>query len=378
MKKIKRIIGIAAAIAVVLLINIKVYAVNTDDYFEKGLEASGANELSEFLDDETKEYLEKLGFDEIEYEKIISSDPKAVFELMADILKGKLNEPVKAVTKAISIIILGSVCSCFIPSDGKQQQILNVVCGSFLTVGILSSAYTCLKAGAGALGTCAAFEKALIPVLAGVVTASGNPALAFSVQGTAFAAAQVIESISENIILPLSGAVGALGIMGAMMPSVKLGAIAELIKKTSTTVLASAAGLFTGFLTMKSIVAGSADRLASRGVRLAAGTFIPVIGGALGEAYSSVMGSLALIRSAVGAYAIAAFFIICIPVVAELSLWSVSMRVASTFSDLLGGGMCSEILKSVGYMFSTVNILLILGAVVFIITAGIVLTVKVA
>lgn len=378
MRKLKGIIMLSVILATLFLFSIKACAVNTDDYFKKGIEASGAGELADYLDKETREYLEKLGFEETEYEKILSADPKAVFELITDILKGKLNEPLKGAVKAVSVIILGSVCGCFVQQDEKQKQILNIVCGSFLIISVFSSAFVCIRAGAGALGTCAAFEKALIPVLAGIVTASGNPALAFSVQGTAFAAAQIIESLSENIILPLTGAVGALGMIGAMVPSVNLGAIAELIKKTSTTVLASAASLFTGFLTMKSVVAGAADRLATRGIRLAAGTFIPVIGSALGEAYSSVMGSLSLVRSAVGVYAIAAFALICIPAAAELSLWSLSMRAASAFSDLLGGGICSDILKSAGYMFSTVNILLILGAVVFIITAGILITVKVS
>ena len=378
MRKLKGIIMLSVILATLFLFSIKACAVNMDDYFKKGIEASGAGELADYLDKETREYLEKIGFEETEYEKILSADPKAVFELITDILKGKLNEPLKGAVKAVSVIILGSVCGCFVQQDEKQKQILNIVCGSFLIISVFSSAFVCIRAGAGAIGTCAAFEKALIPVLAGIVTASGNPALAFSVQGTAFAAAQIIESLSENIILPLTGAVGALGMIGAMVPSVNLGAIAELIKKTSTTVLASAASLFTGFLTMKSVVAGAADRLATRGIRLAAGTFIPVIGSALGEAYSSVMGSLSLVRSAVGVYAIAAFALICIPAAAELSLWSFSMRAASAFSDLLGGGICSDILKSAGYMFSTVNILLILGAVVFIITAGILITVKVS
>ncbi len=377
MKKLKGIIVFVSVIITVFLFNIKACAVNTDDYFEKGIEASGAKELSDYLDRETLGYLKKLGFEEIEYEKILSAEPEALLELIEDVFKGKLSEPVKTVAKAVSVIILGSVCSCFVQQDEKFRQIISLVCSSFLVTAVFSSAFVCIKAGVSALGACADFSKALIPVLAGIVTASGNPTLAFSVQGTAFAAAQVIQSLSENIILPLAGAVGALGVMGSMVTSVNLGAISELIKKTSTTVLGSAAGLFTGFLTMKSVVAGAADHLASRGIKLAVGTFVPVIGGALGEAYSSVMGSLALVRSAVGVFAIATFGLICLPAVAELSIWSLSMRFASVFSELLGDGICSGVLKSVCYMFSMVNILLIFGAVVFIITAGILITIKV-
>lgn len=371
----KKLIGITAAVIAVFLLNIKAYAVNTDAY-KDGLDASGANELSDYLEEEAFDYLKKLGLEEIEYEKLLSVSPSAIFELIGDILKGKLTEPLKAVMKSVAVVILSSVCSSFAGQDEKQKTVLNIVCGSFVVISVFSSAFTCIKAGVGAIGSCAVFEKALIPVLAGVVTASGNPSLAFSVQGSAFAAAQAIEAMSDNIILPLSGMVGALGIVGALTPSVKLGAISELIKKTSTTVLGGAAGLFTGFLTMKSIVAGSADRVASRGIRLAAGTFIPVVGSALGEAYSSVMSSLSLLKNLIGVYAVIAFFAICIPAVIELFLWTAAMRVSSAFSDLLGGGMFSEIFKSAGCVFSMINILLIFSAVVFVITTGIVITVK--
>ncbi len=372
----KKLAGITFVIIIFLFFNVKAYAANTDEYFKDGLESSGAYELSEFLDDETLDYLKKLGLDEIEYEKLLSVSPQSVFELIADVFKGKLTQPLKTVMKCVATVILAGVCTSFAGQDEKMKTVLNTVCASFAVISIFSSGYISISAGASAIASCAAFEKALIPVLAGVVTASGNPTLAFSVQGSAFVAAQAIEALAYNIILPLSAVTGALGIIGGIVPSANLGAVAELIKKTSTTVLGGAAGLFTGFLAMKSIVAGSADRVASRGIRLAAGTLIPVVGGALGEAYSSVMSSLSLVKNLIGVYAIIAFFVICIPVVAELFLWNASMRMCSVFSDLLGTGSFSEIFKSAGYVFSMVNVLLIFSSVVFIITTGIVITVR--
>lgn len=372
----KKLAGITAVIIIFLIFNIRAYAVNTDGYLKDGLEASGIYELTEYLNGETLDYLEKLGLEEIEYEKLLSVSPQSVFELLTGILKGKLAQPFKTVMKCLATVILAGVCTSFAGQDEKMKGVLNTVCASFTVISIFSSGYVSVSAGASAIGSCAAFEKALIPVLAGVVTASGNPTLAFSVQGTAFVAAQAIEALASNIILPLSAVTGALGIIGAISPSVNLGAVAELIKKTSTTVIGGASGLFTGFLAMKSVVAGSADRVASRGIRLAAGTFIPVVGSALGEAYSSVVSSLSLVKNIVGVYAIIAFFIICIPVIAELFLWNAAMKTCSAFSDLLGTDSFSKIFKSAGYVFSMVNVLLVFSAVVFIVTTGIVITVR--
>ena len=352
------------------------FAANTDEYYKEQLEASGADELADSLSDETKDYLEKLGFDEIEFEKILDASPKAVFSLIGDLLKGGFAEPLKGMLKAIGAVMMISVCAGFFPDDEKSKSVLNLICGGFIIIGIFAPAAESVKAAASAIEACAVFEKALIPVLAVIVTASGNPTMALSLKGAAFAAAQFVETLANDFVLPLVGTAGALGVTGSILPTLRLSAVSEIIRKTVTTVLASAAALFSGFLTLKSLISASADGLAVKGVKLAASTFVPVVGGALGEAYSSVLGSLSLLRTTVGIYGIAAVFVIALPVMLDLALWVLAMRVACAVSDLLDCRQCSEILKNISFIFSMVNTLLLLCVVVFIITAGLTALIK--
>lgn len=352
------------------------FAVNIDEYYEVQLEASGASELSDYLSQETRGYLDELGCGDIEFEKILEISPKAIFEMMFGILKNGIKEPLSGMLKAMGIVLMVSVCSGFFPDDEKSKSILNIVCGCFMIIGIFSSATESLKAAVSAIGACAAFEKALIPVLAAVVTVSGNPTMALTYKGAAFAAAEFIESLAKNFSLPLIGASGALGVTGAMLPTLRLSAIGEIIRKTMITVLTCSASLFMGFLAMKNIISSSADSLAAKGVRLATSTFVPVVGGALSEAYSSVIGSISLLRSAIGVYAIIVFFVTGIPVVINLALWVISIRIASSVSDLLDCRVCSDVLKNIAFIFSTANALLLLCMAVFIISAGLVVLIK--
>ncbi|MBQ8015059.1 MAG: hypothetical protein IJ264_02620 [Clostridia bacterium] len=351
-------------------------AANVDEYYEEQLEASGAADLADYLSEETRGYLEKIGCENIEFEKILNVSPSAVFELLRDFFIGGLNEPLKGLLKAVGAVLLISVCSGFFPDDEKSKSILNIICGCFIIIAVFAPAMQSIKAAASAVGGCAAFEKALIPVLAAVVTVSGNPTVAFSVQGASFAAAEFIESLAKSFAMPLIGAAGALGVTGAMLPTLRLSAISEIIRKTMTTVLAASAGLFSGFLTLKSLLSASADGLAVKGVKLAANTFIPVVGGAISEAYTSVIGSLSLLRTTVGIYAVIAFFAIGMPIVINLALWVLAMRVACAVSDLLDCRQCSEILRNIAFVFSTVNALLLLCMAVFIISAGLVVLMK--
>ncbi len=353
------------------LLNISAFA-NIDSYGKDWLESSGANELSEHLSEETIDYLKKIGCEEIDFERIFDISFSSVTELIKDMFAEGINEPLKCLFKTAGAVMLVSVCSGFFPDDEKSKTVLNLICGSFLIIEIFAPAVKSVSMAASAMAACALFEKALIPVLAAIVTVSGKPATALSSQGMMFAAAQFVEALAADIVMPLVGICGALNMTGAVFPTLRLSAISETVRKTALTFLTSAAGLFTGFLTLKNVLASTVDGMAVKGVKLAANTFVPVIGGAVGEAYTSIVGSLSIIRKAVGVYAIIAFFVITIPVIINLALWVFSLRIACMISDLLDQKQCSEVIKGIAFVFSTVNVLLILCAAVFIISSGLV------
>lgn len=373
MKKLKTTVLI---IAFLMLFPLPSYAENIDDYYKDGLEASGASELSEYLSEDAAEYLEKLGFEDLELERILDLSSGDIFSLVYGMIKNGIKAPLKGFMTASGTVLLVSICSGFFPDDEKSRIVLNMICGCILVTGVFIPAADGIKAAVAAAEACGVFEKALIPVLAGVITACGNPALALTYKSSAFAAAEFISAFSRNFAMPLVGISGALGITGAMMPTLRLSAVSEMIRKTMTTALASAASLFTGFLGLKSILSSSADRMITKGVKLASGTFIPVIGSAIGEAYTSVLGSLGLLKNTIGIYAVTAFFVICIPVIINLALWVIAMRAACALSDLLDSRVCSEILKNTAYVFSMMNTLLILCMVVFIISTGLITAIK--
>ncbi len=222
------------------------FAANTDEYYKDQLEASGAKELSELLDDETKDYLERVGCGDMDFATMLDSSPKAIFSLMAEMTEGCLKAPLAGAMKAVAAVMLISVCGGFFPNDERSRAVMGCVCGCFLMLSVFSGGVSTVKAGVSAISACAVFEKALIPVLAGVMTASGNPAAALSVQGAAFAAAETLTTLAENFFLPLIGVTAALGAVGAMLPTLRLSAVSDLIRKTVSSVLGICAAMFSG------------------------------------------------------------------------------------------------------------------------------------
>ena len=347
-----------------------------EDYYAEQYEISEAEKLKEYLNDEARDFLDTAGCDEISPDKILGLTPQSAANAIFGLFKSNYKKPLKGALTATGAVMLLNVCSAFFPDDEKSRSLMNMIGGCFLITTVLFSSLTDLNTAASAMSLCAGFEKLLIPILAGLLTASGNPTSAMSYQGVAFAAAQCVQSLAESFAVPLSCMAGVLGAVGAVLPTVRLSAVGDFIRKTVTTVTGSAAAMFSGLLAMKGILASSSDNLASKGIKLAANTFVPVVGGALSEAYSSLSGSLALLKNTVGIYAVAAVVAMCLPSVISLTLWSFSLKAAAMISDLLGNSQSSEILKNISYIYSTLNAMLIFSAAVFIISSALAASIK--
>ena len=358
-----------------LMFSVTVFAENDEEYSQQ-LQASGAGELYDALPEETQGYLERLGFENVDFYEIFSSDPRAVIDLLADIVRGKLSSPMKALTKLMGIVILSALAQSFFPADERAKETVNLVVGCLLTVTVFASFYSSVKAAVSTVSLCGNFQKVLIPVLAGVVTAGGNPMLALSYQSFALAAANSVTALSKNVVLPLAGMSAAMGCVGSVVPSLNFSALNDFLRKTGITVLSVSAALFSILLTVKCSLANSADTLTAKGIKLLIGSFLPVVGGAVSQAYSSILASVSLIRSAVGVFSISAVFLTVAPVTVELLLWIFSLRLAEVGAQLTGQQTAASILRAAAGTAVLVNVVTLYSALISVISSGLVIAIK--
>lgn len=347
-----------------------------EDASSELIKSGGGDELFSSLPDETRELLENTGVDEISFENIFSVSPKSLLGLVKKLVTGGIEAPTKSLIKLIAVIILLSVAECFMPEDGQMKLISDTVGALFCIVSVISPLTTAISSAAASIEVSGDFMLALIPVLAAVITAAGNPTLALSFRSIAFGAAQFISAVSKNCITPIVGAVLSLDITGALMPSFRLDSLTELIKKTLTAVLSFAATLFVAFLGIKGALANAADTVASRGIKLAISSAVPVVGGALSEAYSGILGSLVLARSTVGIFGIAAIALVNLPSCIQLLFWIFALRVGSAAGELFGQDGTAQLLKAIASAITLLNVVLLFNAVLFIISTALLLLIK--
>ena len=134
----------------------------------------------------------------------------------------------------------------------------------------------------------------------------------------------------------------------AITKNESLNEFAELFSKLHKTVLAFSMSLFAGILGITSFAAASFDSLAARGVKFAISASVPVVGGSISEAMSSVAGSAMLLRNAVGLGGVIVIFAtFAIPL---LKVWALSLafRLTAAFTAPVSEKRVTEILRKLG------------------------------
>jgi len=233
--------------------------------------------------------------------------------------------------------------------------------------GLMRAAAAVVKVGSN-------FTLLLIPILAGVITAAGSPALALSYHTLTFAAAQGLSQLADGVIVPSTGIVLGLSLVDGAAKDAKLSAVAGAVKKAVIGTFAILAGLFSALLSIKSLIANTADALVVRGVKVVTGS-IPLVGGALSEACGAILSSVSLVKGAVGGWALFAALLLYAPVLIELLLWSAMLGLLAAAAELFAQERTAGMFKSAAYAVSILTACVVFSAALLVISTGLVITI---
>ena len=148
------------------------------------------------------------------------------------------------------------------------------------------------------------------------------------------------------------------------------------IKKTAVFILGFVSTVFVTLLSLKGMLSNAADSVAVRGIRFLIGNSIPVVGGALSDAYNSVIGTLLMVKNTVAVFAVAAIAVINLPVVAECVWWVFMLYLLSSLADIFSLNKISFMLTSVASAVTLLTVSLVLVVIVFILSIGLIMLLK--
>jgi len=322
------------------------------------------------VESSTEELLREAGIDGVDYSSLVSLSGQRLFNVIKDLFTGNAETPLKTGARVIAVIIMFAVINALKTESSGNEGYYSFVEKTAVLITVIIPLSSALSSAVGATVASSNFMFSFIPVFTAFVSASGKPASSYLYSASMLGFASACNGFCANLFMPLIAVFTSINIFGALEENLNLSRITATAKKLITVTLSVSASLFVGLTNLKATLAFNADSLALKGVRMAAGSFVPVIGNAIGEAVNSTFGALGLMKSTFGVFGIIAVAFSFAPFVVELVIWYIVLTMCCVVADALGSKPSGEILSALLGCVSTVNIILVLCALVFILTTG--------
>lgn len=232
---------------------------------------------------------------------------------------------------------------------------------------------SCISDAADVLKAASTFLLACVPVLSGIMVAAGQSASAGVYHMLVTAAGNVVSSFASFVLVPLMNIFLALSIVSSISPGINLNGFCSALNKVIKWIMGLGMTLFTGLVTMHSVVASSADTTGIRTAKFVVGSFVPVVGSALGEALNTVSSCIKTLKAGVGAFGLLAGLFLFLPVLAECVLWILTLILCSGVSQIFNLDEITGLLKASADVVSTLAAILLCCMTVLIITTVVML-----
>lgn len=368
MKKILLIITIT--LSLIAAFQISAYAKETanaiDDY----------NKIFQEIDNQTQGLLDDIGLNDFKAEDLLNLSPRRIIDLIINLIKGSWRKPIEAAGTVLAITMLSTIINAVNVSNQRNENLY-----SFFTTTIVSVTYiipisSAITTAISAVKLLSDFMILYVPIFTATISASGLTVSSLTYSGSILAFAEISSKLSLNLIVPLVISLTIFSVFSSINTNVDFSEFIAFVKKIVTISLSLIAGIFTGLIALKSKIAVATDSIAVKGIKLLSGSVIPIVGGAVGDAFTSVLGSFALIKNTIGSFGIVIIILIVLPPLINLLMWYFSIEICSAFCKLTVNSSLEKALKSMEVSITLVNIILIFFATVFIVTTGIMIDLK--
>lgn len=323
----------------------------TPVFAENEAEAYG-EELWEILPEETRELLSDMGIDTVDYNNIFEIDGTELVSALLPSLKRSISYPLKQGGLLLAALLVCMMAGVLTENTSAISRVSVGVCGLLL----LSPFAAVLSRMTAVISTASVFMQAYVPIYGGITAASGQITGATVYSAFLLLICSFLEGMSKDVILPLSGMLLALCAVTSIEETAASGTAEFMNKciKWGLTLISVIAG---AVFSLQSFFASVSDSVALRTAKLAASSFIPIVGGVLSESLGTVVSATSVIRSAAGTVGIIAVILLILPTLTELVMWMSVCKILAFFSS-----GCKE--KRLEALFSrTAGVLSVLVAV---------------
>ncbi len=280
--------------------------------------------------------------------------PGALERLWRRVANDAVKELRTNVQNAAAIVAV-AMCSALAGSLTKDAairdyiSIASVCAAASLLVGGVDSLVSQTSA---ALARMSDYSRAALPAVFTAAAACGAVVSASARYAAVCVAIDILMSAAQRVVIPLTYAFLALSLSEGIFDNALVKTCQRFSKWAATTFMTVFTILFSGYIGLTGIVTSSVDAVAARTARTVISTALPVVGGIISDAASTVLSAAQMIRNSSGAFSLVAVAAMCASPFVTLSIKILLFRAAAAACDMVPNTRLSAFVGDVGTALS--------------------------
>lgn len=338
------------------------------------LKASGAENITDDVDNDVRDVLDKYGITVDNPDAAGEFGISEITELVYSAAAKEISSPFRVFVTLIAVIVFtafAEASKCGL--KGGMEHMSSLFTSMAGAAAAMPDICSCFLRVRETITQSSDFMTAFTPVFAGIIITSGSPGAGLCYNTAVYTIVNIIIQVIDKALLPMLSMCLALSITDSVTKDGSVGGVQRLMKTVVTWVLGFLMTIFIGVLSVQGIVRGAADTFTSKTARYVVSNFVPFVGGAVSDAYSTVLGSLRILKSCTGFVGIVTLLILFLPVFLELSFYRLAISGAAAISEFFDAAGITRLLRGIDTTLRITFSVFVCFSVMFIVAIALVL-----
>lgn len=310
----------------------------------------------------------------LEYSDAESLNLNDIIGKLKTAIADKVQKPIRDLVLILVSVFAFSVFKTINPdTDEKNGNIYNMVCVLSVMVVITPELLNLYNSVCESISKCGMFISVFVPLFSGITLATGGLTTSGAYDILILGVSEFIVMLSNTYLLPVLSVLTGLSFTGSITSETSVESIIKSIRKIIVWTLTVAMTLYTGFVSLKCTLTGKTDNAVTKTAKYVISGFVPIVGGAVTDAYSSVRSSFEAIHCTTGTLGILAVVLIILPPVAEILIYRMVICIGTGTAEMMSAEPIGKLLRSIDSGLAIAQCILICYSLIFIISSAIII-----
>ncbi len=289
-----------------------------------------------------------------------------IFKYILNLTFSSLGEEVYFILSFLSLLVVSSVANTFIDGlgNGGVRTAVHFTVSTVISSLLIAHVNNALDIASGYVDELSMFMTGLLPFIGSVSMIGGEISTSAVSGAIILSSINFLEMLLTDVAIPISRVIISFSLIG-YISHLPLGALAELLSGIVTKIITLSFGILSAIIYFQNSVTTVTDSLALRSVKLAAGSFIPIVGGFVSEASGTLISGIRLVKSTFGVFAIAVLLYMTVRPLINFGIKKTALKFIRVIARFTGSDKEGSIMGEIIGVYNILSAIMIASSCFF-------------